>query len=294
MAHEINDPLADMPKHIHDTIPVAIQQKMKENQALQASIFELADVYSFLEQDVQELREFGSQNETDQAWRRSAYRAVFSWIEGVVYQMKQVAIHTQGGYYQAQFSRAEISFLLEESYYLTENGKVKTRNNNFVEIDKNLRFAYSKLVEGFNLSAKLEVERRGWNDFKKAIAIRNRLTHPKNVDNLFVSDADLKFLIETVDWFNEQYSKLIDGLMATVEPIREKIRAEGEANIQNMIENARTAFGKVSKVETVIAIIDELASEDIDAKVKNEKFEMMKSKLGELKIEIMNDQLKSS
>ncbi len=115
MTYEISDPFAIMPNYVKDSIPANVKRKIEENQALQAAIYEFSDLYSLLKQDVSELHEFGTQSESGQAWRRSSYRAVFSWIEGVVYQMKQVALQTQGGYYQANFSRAEIVYLREES-----------------------------------------------------------------------------------------------------------------------------------------------------------------------------------
>lgn len=289
MKHEISDPLADIPKHIQDKIPADVKQKIERNQALQAAIFELSDLFALLKQDVSELHDFGNQNESNQAWRRSVYRAVFSWIEGVVYQMKQVAVCTQGGYYQAEFSRAEMAFLQEESYYLDDKGKVKTTYNNFVEIDKNLRFAYSKLVAGFNLSTKLEVDRQGWEHFKKAITVRNCLTHPKNTIDLLVTDENMGFLIDTIKWFDEQTSKLIADIRATVEPILENIKAEGKANIQNIVDNAMAVFARASKVENVIAIIDELALGETGFTERKEKLETVKSNLDELKKEIVSD-----
>ncbi|HFQ94508.1 MAG TPA: hypothetical protein ENK32_10890 [Anaerolineae bacterium] len=289
MSRETDDPFAAIPEHMKNNIPADVKQKIVENQTLQAAICELSDLYALLKQDVSELHEFGSQSESGQAWRRSSYRAVFSWIEGVVYQMKQIALQTQGGYYQASFSRAEIAFLREESYYLDEKGKVKVRYNNFAKINRNLRFAYLKFVEGFGLLTKLEVDRQGWEKFLEAIKIRNRLTHPKCVDDLVVTDENMEVLIETINWFDAQISKLIDDAMATVIPTLERIRGEGKENIQSIVNNAMSVFEKAGKVESVIAILDELVAGNSEISEIENKLGVARRELNILKKEIVSD-----
>jgi hypothetical protein len=43
----------------------------------------------------------------------------------------------------------------------------------------------------------------GWRDLKTAVAIRNRLTHPKQVEQLAVSDKEIKILRSAMQWFSE-------------------------------------------------------------------------------------------
>lgn len=284
-----NNILDELPEHLLDLIPANQKQKITENQVLKGKISELSQLFYLLKQDVIELHEFGKKNETDQAWRRSLYRAVFSWIEGVVYQIKQVAIYTQGGFYQAGFSPEDLIFLKEESYFLKENGKVKTRYNNFSEIDKNLRFAFLKIVEGFNISTKLEVEGNGWEQFKKAVKIRNQLTHPKSLEDLTVTDEQMIILIDTASWFDTQISKLIKDFQETVEPMLRKIKAEGEANMQETVANAEFVFGRAIKVEEVIEILDELDLREERAQGTTKKIEEAKALLDGLKKDIIDD-----
>jgi hypothetical protein len=289
MVKKNDDPLDKIPGHLRDQIPVEIIQKIAENQALQEAVYDLSELFDLLKQDVAELHKFGSHNETGQPWRRSSYRAVFSWIEGVVYQMKQIAMCTQGGFYQAKLSRAEIAFLQEESYFLDEKGKVVTKSNNFAEINKNLRFAYAKLAEGFNISTELEIDRQGWQQFKRAIEIRNRLTHPKNITDLFVTDEHMGFLLDTMSWFDTQISKLIADVNATVEPTLKRIREEGQADIKRVSDNAMAIFTRAGKAEDAITILDELIKEGLVSEDGTEKIEIAKSRLNELKKDIVSD-----
>lgn len=292
MKREINDPLSKIPKHLEEMIPDSTKQRIAENQALQVALYELVEIMNILEQDVKKLVESGKDDLADQTWRRSAYRAVFSWIEGVVYQMKQVAVCTQGGFYQAKFSRAEIAFLQEESYHLDDKGRVKTKYNNFSEIDRNLRFAYVKLVEGLQLSTKLEVGERGWEQLKEAKKIRNCLTHPKNSSELIVTDENMQALSETIKWFNAQISKLVADAKSGVHPRLEQIRVEGKKNIQNISDNAKLIWSRAAKLEGIVSIIDELDTKSDDGKEK-ENFETIRLKLDEIKKEILSDVMSS-
>jgi hypothetical protein len=290
MIQKNNGVLDKIPEHLREKIPVEKIQKIQENEALRAAIFELADVVDFLKQEVEELHGLGNRNKSEQVWRRSVYRAVFSWIEGVVYQMKQVALRTQGGLHQAKFSRAEIFFLQEETYYLKDNGKVNTRNNNFVEIGKNLRFVYSQLVKGFKLQTEIEVDQYGgWQQFKTAKEVRNRLMHPKNAADLIVSDADMESLLATKNWFDEQISKLLTEMMATVEPAIQRAIAKEQATLRQIIDNAMTSLNRAADVEYAILILDELVREKSVTKDDEQKIKEAISKLEEVKKAIVND-----
>jgi hypothetical protein len=290
MIQKNNGVLDKIPEHLREKIPVEKIQKIQENEALRAAIFELADVVDFLKQEVEELHGLGNRNKSEQVWRRSVYRAVFSWIEGVVYQMKQVALRTQGGLHQAKFSRAEIFFLQEEAYYLKSNGKINTRNNNFVELGKNLRFTYSQLAKGFKLQAEIEVDREdGWKQFMKAKKVRDRLMHPKNVADLIVSDKDMESLLATKKWFDEQISKLFAEIMATAIPTIQRTIAKEQAALRQLIDNPMTSLNRAADVENAISILDELVREKLVQKEGEKKIRMAKSILEEVKKAIVKD-----
>lgn len=42
---------------------------------------------------------------------------------------------------------------------------------------------------------------QGWDDFKSAVAIRNRLTHPKTKTDLFASRQDYDTAVKAMQWF---------------------------------------------------------------------------------------------
>lgn len=286
------NPLNKMPKDILDKFSEDVIRQMEENERLKHAIEELGKMQDILRQDVTELHEFGKERHADQAWRRSLFRSVFSWIEGMIFQMKQVALHTQGGYYQAVFSLAEKTFLEEARYLLKDNGNTNTKYDNFINIEKNLRFAYLMITKGYSLSITLDIDNgdNGWNQFKNAIRIRNQLTHPKSINDLNVSDQDVKNLLGTISWFDKQIKKLIEGMQSTTEPIMATIKAEGEKAMQKTYSNTLIATGKLKRIDDVLSIIEDIFGVDNELSEHNKsKLVNAQLELDELKKEILKD-----
>ena len=48
----------------------------------------------------------------------------------------------------------------------------------------------------------------GWNEFKKAVKIRNRITHPKSASDLHISDEDTKTVEAASEWFQSVVHEL--------------------------------------------------------------------------------------
>lgn len=97
------------------------------------------------------------------------------------------------------------------------------------------------------------------------------------------------FLLDTVNWFDTQISKLIADINTTVEPNLKRIREEGQANIKRLADNAMAIVTKAGKAEDAITILDELIKEGLVYEAGAEKIEIAKSRLNELKIDIISD-----
>ena len=139
------------------------------------------------------------------ATRRIAIRSIFASIEALVSDItlkvvrrlpppKDDAKHEDKHQYFL-----ELCALSNISYRIDEKGVLK------VEPPK-IRFQ-NRVLFSLNLWArsngvKLDPRKiEGWSDFKSAIAIRNRLTHPKTNTDLSVSKQDYDTAIKATQWF---------------------------------------------------------------------------------------------
>jgi hypothetical protein len=130
--------------------------------------------------------------------RRSFIRAACSVIEGAIFCLKDAALNTFGES-EHMLSAAERALLREESYKLNDNGKAMTRPS-FIPITSNIIFAFTMYARAHKLDYALILGDGGWIDFRGAVKIRNRLMHPKGLEDLMVSEDEQDVVAAASIW----------------------------------------------------------------------------------------------
>jgi hypothetical protein len=186
------------------------------------AIKELNRLYEVLERDTHICQDKFEKMSTDELkgeesefWRRAFVRASFSLVEGVTYGLKQVALKSQesGG---VVYSDEELSMLKEKSYDLNDKGDAYSQTK-YIHITRNIKFAFKAFARAFGEEYELKVDDSGWNYFKEALEIRNRLTHPKTSADLDVSLKELRKMLLANAWFIDSYLALNSIILGYVE-----------------------------------------------------------------------------
>lgn len=170
-----------------------------------------------LTKDVYLVQEDLKTDRDNQLKRRILVRTLFAAIEGIVYALKQNILDLSEVQniplfsYNVNLSSSEYAMLAEEEYYL-DNGGVARTSVKFLRLSENLRFTFSILARVYELECEIDVGASGWSDFKQALQIRHRLTHPKSVDDLVVDDLQLDIVSNVIQWFCNQVYQL-DGVI---------------------------------------------------------------------------------
>jgi hypothetical protein len=159
----------------------------------------------------------------NQFWRRTLVRTSFAFIEGVVYRMKQLAFEVYS-YEGTTLSRSEVAMLLEDSYELNDKGEPVSKVN-YIQITKSLRFAFKALAHSYGVNHDIKVDDAGWDNFKKALKIRDRLMHPKRVSDLAVADTDRSLIDKAVGWFGENLHELQSKMVLSLNEKTEALKA---------------------------------------------------------------------
>lgn len=156
--------------------------------------------------------------------RRELIRSCFSAIEGLFFLMKKSFLEHPDA--EQLFSIHERAALLDESYQVKDNGKVASQTRYFP-----LPNMY-KLLIGLAERAHRDyqnntISSHSWDSFLKAVNVRHRLTHPKDLTDLQVSRKDaniclaacLRVVVLAVDtsalnrkWADNELSKLSPGI----------------------------------------------------------------------------------
>lgn len=75
--------------------------------------------------------------------------------------------------------------------------------------------------KGFGLSVTLDTSDHTWDSFKKAIEIRNRITHPKGYQEFEVSREEADLAVDVGHWFTAFVSDWFGKFISTAEPVYE-------------------------------------------------------------------------
>ncbi len=136
----------------------------------------------------------------EQLLRRALVRAIFAEIEAETYLMKQKAL-SRDGQPGVSFKPKDLAKLKDEKYDPAAQPRAKA-DKNYMKFADNIKFAFKKLAFAYSKNYTLDVENQGWNSLTKSIEVRDRLVHPKKVEDLTVSDAELARVKEAHNWFS--------------------------------------------------------------------------------------------
>lgn len=198
-------------------------------------------IRDILANDVNRYKEFVSKD-NDQFWRRGLVRAIFAHIEGMIFSMKfsALAMHyslrnnpkyhiispeeakklglTDFGqimdYCFAQMDKGagfqphELLFLIEFSADVNDKGEIVVDDKLKITLAKNLALAFRAYAKAYDVSFKLNKGDQGWQNFRKAIKVRDRITHPKRLNAMEIRDNELKEVNEGYNWFMDEFKKL--------------------------------------------------------------------------------------
>jgi hypothetical protein len=164
-----------------------------------ASITELQRVFTVLGEDLDRAVELGKQA-PGQFALRTLYRTYFSFIEGVSFQLRQVSLATLKD--TDLVTHAELALLREERFQLNSKGIPEPREN-FQSFLPNLLFSIRCYVKQHGASYEPNIGVVGWESMRKAVAVRDRLTHPKSGEGLTVSQEDERHLVAAAGWWKK-------------------------------------------------------------------------------------------
>jgi hypothetical protein len=176
-----------------------------------------------LRQDVLDCGKLALDNNKTDWGSRAFTHAVFAMIEGGVFRLKQMALklseHGKGN-----FSRAELVILEETSYDLNDKGQTQTQVK-FVPLTRNIKFAFIACARAWGVQYELRVDDSGFDSFQAALKIRNRITHPKRLEDLNLSEKEVGQVEKAARWFLEHHSAIIKLLVIRLQKLSDAFDA---------------------------------------------------------------------
>ena len=146
--------------------------------------------------------------------RRAYIRSIFASLEGIVWLLKQVCLKAPNVSGPRRFDPAEFALLQDQTYDLKNNGEPSTQTK-FLRLPDNVRFTFRVFNRLFQANVDLGVGGNSWTAFLRALDVRHRITHPKKVDELDISDTEIKLCREVSSWFNETVHAAVQAIVDT-------------------------------------------------------------------------------
>lgn len=134
--------------------------------------------------------------------RRNYVKTVFSSIEGILFAMKRILLNHCENLTDEEIIKLQEYKLVgptenklkKEVYFLSANENVKFVIRTYEKVKTN------EMVTNFKCN--------DWEEFIKSISIRNRITHPKNSNDLLISENEMRIVMKAHDWFFKVFNEL--------------------------------------------------------------------------------------
>jgi hypothetical protein len=161
---------------------------------------DIADAYSALEKD-----------RSSQYLRRCVVRSVFSFIEALLECVKwELRSSVRMKEFESELSEKEKETL--GSLHVTGS-----RNDKFLSLDQNVKRTFRLAAKVWELKDfRLNTGGEDFQDFLRAKAARNRLTHPKTVCDIEVTDYDMSCHTIAGMWIQSEVRRLMRTRIATL------------------------------------------------------------------------------
>lgn len=112
--------------------------------------------------------------------------------------------------------------LLDRRFHVDDRGRWKLKEG-WLTTATNVRFTFRVIADIYGLP-EITFDGDGWRAFKDSICIRNRVTHPKVLEEFDISEKEVEDLNAALNWFNERITyiipELIKGFMWDEERVR--------------------------------------------------------------------------
>ena len=163
------------------------------------------EVSNLLYKDIENLLDTYQEDWSSQPLRRMFVRSCWVLIEGDIYCMKRFTLRAceLGG---KILSADEHTFLSEVQMVADENGIVRQRDVHKGSLE-NLKGTLKIATSKFELGWTPDFGNQGWEQLRRSLDLRDRITHPKAAAELVILDDELNKHHSGFAWYLETIKK---------------------------------------------------------------------------------------
>jgi hypothetical protein len=152
------------------------------------------------------------QTEID-AWRRTYVRAVFALFEATQWMLKQMVLGFVEDEGLDHYDAAELAMLREEQHTLNGRGQAVTRVAKLGLLE-NFKFTVHSIAKLKMLDPPAALAGDGIQQLQLAIRIRDRLVHPRQPQDIAISDEEMAAVHRAREFWTEVVQEIVGAAAA--------------------------------------------------------------------------------
>jgi hypothetical protein len=171
------------------------------------AVNELKRVFRVLVSDLDDALKLVRDSPTPFA-HRTLFRTYFAYVEGFTFQLRQVTLATLQD--TPLLTEGELALLREQRYQLDRRGEPEAKQSR-QSVLPNLLFSIRCYAKNHGATYQPDISHHEWESMKKAVAVRDRLTHPKSAEGLDVTEADVQIFEEGASWWKRTLREMFSA-----------------------------------------------------------------------------------
>jgi hypothetical protein len=132
----------------------------------------------------------------------SSSELTFAKLEGFISTLKQQCLRSPTTY-----SPEERALLREETFSLDDKGELRVAASH-LKLAANIQFAFRMYARFCDLRFSLPTSESEWSDLRLAMSVRNCLMHPRSLEDLTVSEAEVEAASRASAWVEAKHLEL--------------------------------------------------------------------------------------
>lgn len=178
-----DDPKATVIKHVTEMLKMA--------KCLNEDVEEAGELFRFV------THEFAA---------RTCIRTLFSELEAKIFLLHKLVLALQP-FSQDKLSPEETMLLKETLCSVGANGNI-TNSQKYIPFKNKLLFTLNLCAQRFNPNVYRDTSDPRWQDVLALIKIRNRITHPKSMNDLAISQHEVDTFNSGQEWLREAFGSM--------------------------------------------------------------------------------------
>jgi hypothetical protein len=147
-------------------------------------------------------------SDQEKTHRRCYVRAVFALVEAFAEQHRRLLIQLAENRY-ITIPEPKLTRFREIKVIINEVDGTKEEQRQYLQIFEKIKLVYKTAGTSFGQELTITFGDQGWETFRSAMELRNKVTHPKRVEDCWIFEDQIQTVNNASDWFKTLQNEFV-------------------------------------------------------------------------------------